>query len=140
MAFKSQTKKIGTTTYTVTPLGAQAGRSILMLLMGKMGPAITEGQKNGGGAAFVGALVSAMDEPTVERLCNEFAPRTEVKLGDGKAPNLDAIFENHFAGNYGELLGWLQFCLEVNYSSFFVEAQRLVGWGSPKTPPATGKD
>lgn len=64
-------------------------------------------------------VTDLVTEDELEHFVRLFMPTTRVRLSDGKTPMLGDIFDTHFAGHYGELLGWLSFCLEVNYADFF---------------------
>lgn len=57
----------------------------------------------------------------VELLATSFAPRTQVTQQgrDNWSQSLDKLYSEHFAGNYGALLKWLTFAVQVNLSSFF---------------------
>ena len=92
-----------------------------------LGPASAAAEK--GDEAALAAILSSLNESDVTYLCDVFASVTAVtggKYGE-KQPQLDSVFATHFAGNYGEMIGWLVFCVKVNFSSFFDGARDLLG-------------
>lgn len=103
------TKTIGETSYAVSQLGALQGREALRRLAAIAGPAI-----EGGETVFFGKLVASIQKDDLEYFCNLFAKSTIL---DGKVP-LASTFDVHFAGNYGDMLEWLIFAMEVNFKSF----------------------
>lgn len=116
---KSDSKQIGNHTYTVTQFGAREGGRVFIRITRLLGPAIGGGAE-GGAAAMIGQLSTALDESDFDSLCDTFAAATMVTGGDygAKQPQLKAVFDDHFAGRYDELLEWLLFAFEVNYGSF----------------------
>jgi len=117
---ESKTTTIGAYEYTVYQLGAIDGRRILTKLAKVAGPAFA-GLKPGQANDFFGKLLDALDVELVDALCDKFAEFTEVQLDAEHKPFLKGKFDDHFAGKYGEMLSWLVFCLEVNFSNFFQE-------------------
>lgn len=111
---KTESKQIGRYTYEVTQLGALKGRKVATRLA-KLLPALIEAKESG----ILAGLLDGVDESLVEYVCDAISPNTVVVLSDGKKPRLSDIFDVHFAGEYDELIGWLQFAIEVNFSSFF---------------------
>lgn len=124
------TKAIKNRQYEVIPFGALQGRKVFARLLQTVGPAL--GAVGGSAEAALGMLVSRLDEPTLEYLCEQFAPQTSVSHESKMVP-LQAIFDRHFACNYGEMILWLVFGLEVNFASFFVD---LLGSATPAEPKA----
>jgi hypothetical protein len=106
MLRKSESKVIGEYTYNVTQLGAVTGSKVFLRVLKVLGPLV--------GAKDVGALFDRLKEEDFTYLCEEFAKMSTVQLEKG-APQLNAIFDVHFAGKYGELIEWLRFCIEVNF-------------------------
>ena len=102
-------KVIGQTTYRVTQFGAVQGRKVLARLAKLL-------------VVAKSTDLAQLDlESELDYLCETFAPYTEIqRLGDPKRPQLKDEFEEHFIGRYDEMLGWLLFALEVNFSSFFI--------------------
>jgi hypothetical protein len=126
---QSQERTIGGTTYKVTQLGASTGLQLLVRLTKVLGPSIGELTKTGGanildakGDAVAGAIAKLAEHLTYEDLahtCDVLGEFTEI-LNGAKAMKLTReARELHFAGNYGELMRWIVFALEVNFGSFF---------------------
>ncbi len=114
---ETKSKAIGDNTYKVTQLGAGKGRKVLVRLLKVCGPAFALAA-SGDTTEALGKLAADLDEETADYLCETFAARTEVELSNGKSVDLASIMELHFAGNYGEMLEWLGFCVQLNYASF----------------------
>lgn len=134
MARHSETSPpIGDYRYRVTQLGVTQGLEVMaelakMLLPG-MGGMASGGlgkilQADTGSQQFAMAatkLAQAIDSAKVQKVVKVLAKTTAVfgeGFGDAGAP-LDIHLEDHFAGRYGELVGWMKFALEVNYGNFF---------------------
>ncbi len=109
---ETKSKTIGDHDYKVTQLGAGKGRKVLVRLLKTCGPAFALAAQ-GNPTEALGKLASDLDEETLDYLVEAFAARTEL---DGIG--LAGIMELHFAANYGEMLEWLGFCIQLNYSSF----------------------
>lgn len=118
MAFETKTKTIKSTQYDMRQFGALQGRKVLARLLQTVGPAI--GAIGGSPEAALALAISKFDSDTVDYLCDSFAPFTTIHV-NGKGIALEAVFNVHYAGNYGEMLQWLAFALEVNYASFFAD-------------------
>lgn len=121
MQFKTESKRLGSHIYTVTQLNAVTGRRALLRLSKILGPAFTEGLR-GGQAASYSAIASNLTENDLDYFCDLLSAQTSVRGGEyaeAAEPQLDKVFAEHFADNYFELLEWLSFALEVNFSSFF---------------------
>lgn len=128
---RTEERRLGTTNYKVTQLGASAGMQLLVRLTKVLGPSVGELTKTGGAAnildargdAVAGAIAELAKNLTYEDLahtCDVLGEFTEVGLEGGKWIRLNRDNrELHFAGNYGELMRWLVFALEVNFGSFF---------------------
>ncbi len=139
MPRKNESRQIGDCTYEVTQLGGIAGRKVFGRLVKLLGGAVgaLSGIKENGPDAMVAAfksLAENLDDQTIEYLCTTFDGLTQVHLPSGKTPNLRDVFDDHFAANYGDMVSWLVFCLEVNFGSFL---GARVGSGG-FAPPATG--
>jgi len=122
MARDSEVRNINGLDYKVVQLGAKQGRKVLIRLM-KVGGAglagLTGEQGLAGVVAGLAAAVQNLSEEDFEYFCDTLSPVTEVTLADGKRPQLNNAFDDHFAGDYGTMALWLAFALEVNFSSFF---------------------
>jgi len=141
MARTNKTKLIGSHTYEVTQLGAIEGRKVfarLAQVMGGMVGALAVGGKPNPVDAFK-SFAEAMTPEIMDYFCDTFTKVTQVHKDGNKVLYLKDIFDDHFADNYGEMVEWLTFCLEVNFASFLGGAGGLgallrkgtVGSGSP---------
>jgi hypothetical protein len=63
------------------------------------------------------SFANAMTPEIMDYFCETFEKCTQVHKGD-KVFFLKDIFDDHFCDNYGEMVEWLAFCLEVNFASF----------------------
>ncbi len=130
---KTEERLIGRYVYRVSQLGFTAGRQMLVRLTKALGPVLArmlEGASLATGklsvsgmstASVAGALyelAERLTEADLEYACAVFGMQTVVVI-DGRTPQLDKAFQElHFAGAYDEMIKWLGFCLEVNYSGF----------------------
>lgn len=90
---------IGNNNYRTTQLGAIAGRKMIPRL---------QGMAEGG-----------FTEDFIEYACKVFGPLSAVEVAPGKWPALtEGLQDSHFSGNYDELMKWIVFCVEVNFSDF----------------------
>lgn len=127
MARKTEKKKIGETEYEVQQFGARKGREVLFTLTTMLGPAaagfLKGGLSEGGILAAIQAFSETAKVEDFSRLCDEFASCTTVHLptitGQPLKVDLSKVFDDHFAGAYGDMLAWLAFAIGVNYSNFF---------------------
>lgn len=138
--FATETKQIGSYKYTVTQLDALKGRRAFTRLMRIAGPALGElaGAKTDIGSA-IEKLVERLSEDDVDHFCDLFAKVTSVSGGDfeNRSPQLDTIFAKHFAGQYLELVQWLVFCFQVNFSGFFAGAASLASQAAQQERAST---
>lgn len=123
-------KTIGDVQYKVHPLGAKQGCQVMTRLTRLLGGAL-KGQGMDIKKVDVGAMISgaleAMQESDLDFLCNTFAAKTMFSTDGGTSwPLLSSRFELHYSANYGEMFEWLQFCLEVNFGSFFEKAKKTL--------------
>ena len=125
MAFKTEEKKIGPCTYKVTQLGAIKGRAAFLRLVKVLGPmlggAVDQDGKVRDKDFDLGKLFASMtlDEDDLTYFCDLFGERTFVVKPDGKMPRLDNVFDEHFAGQYIDMVQWLAFAVKVNFADFF---------------------
>lgn len=118
--------------YQVTLLGAKQGRAMLVRLVKTLGPAVAaflEGVLNAKGGLDVSlALGSAealrdfidkLNDKDIADISDQLAHFTVVVLSPELQPQLDAVLDDHFAGNYQAYSQWLAFALEANFASFF---------------------
>lgn len=150
---KQEQKTIGDHVYTVSLLGAKNGTRMITTLIRVLGPSVAGLAAGGKGkdsavdfGAFAQGLAAAQGlEATVEKVIQDLAKASRVTLPDGNQPVLWDVYDMHFPGRYGELVGWLAFALEANFGSFFTGpgADVLgislgVGSGSGSPSDATG--
>ena len=123
--FKFEKKKIGAHTYYVTQLNALVGRKALVRLAKFLGPALASAGK-GNVTDALASVAENLSEVDVEYFCDLFAEKTVVTGGkyDEGEPDLHLIFDEHFAGEYLEMVQWLAFAFQVNFASFFAGAAR----------------
>lgn len=134
---ETKTRTIGSAFYAVNQLGALEGRKVLARLVamfGGMVGAIGEGGKADLVRGF-SSLANAITEDQMEFFCDTFSPWTQVTK-DGKTRVLKDCFDDHFVANYGEMVEWLGFCLEVNFASFLGGTGGIASLFSPKVPAA----
>jgi hypothetical protein len=124
------TKRIADCDYTITLLSADEGLPINALLLRVAGPTIATLVSEAGDfktladipwAAFAAAFRTAvhnLDAADLRQLVDAFAPKTLLKLPDGKKPVLSDVFGVHFAGKYGRMYQWLGFCIQANFADF----------------------
>jgi hypothetical protein len=125
-----KSRAIGDCTYKVTLLSAGEGLPVNALLLRVLGPAVAtlagelpdaRSLADMPWAALAKAFNSAiynLDAKDLRTLVDAFAPKTWVKLPDGKEPLLSDVFDLHFAGKYVRMYRWLAFCLECNFADF----------------------
>jgi len=138
MAFKSESKQIGKHRYTVTQLDAVRGSKAALRLAKVVGPALSAYSGEDAESKAISALLSNLEEKDFDYLRETLSSATTVaggKYGE-REPALDDVFAVHFAGNYGEMIGWLAFAVKVNFASFFSGVGELLsalGSASPST-------
>lgn len=80
--------------------------------------------------AIAGALFERLDEKEAPQLVRDMLHGTSV---EGKDPTMDRVFNEHFAGNYGELYQGIAHILKVNFGDLFTMAGAIgvrIGSGS----------
>lgn len=162
MALEFREKRIGSTAYRVTQLPAKRGRSMLVRFVRLAGPSAgafvgglgrsKDGTFDGGLALGIAEgvheLSLRMTDDDLTAICDEFAKYTVVIQSREVELRLEDVFDDHFAGRYDEMLAWLRFCLEVNFTSFFAGSSGvgaplaklskiLTQWQSPKGSTGT---
>jgi hypothetical protein len=111
--------------------------------------------------AVVGKIISGLSESIeaddIDFLCDEFSKTSDVQGGEETAwrqfaqpvplsAENGALLDMHFAGQYGELLQWLMFCVEVNYGDFLPGMENvslrgvLQGLGTVSQSQSTSRD
>lgn len=125
MGLETKSKTIGRYEYRVTQLGFKRGNATWIRLLKVLGPALgrlLEGGRSLGSLAIadsLGSLAANLTEDDLNYFCEVFGESTVVNVSADKQPILiPKLQETHFAGQYGEMLKWLAFCVEVNYSDF----------------------
>jgi hypothetical protein len=137
-------------TYRVTQLGALEGRRLMVRFVKGLAPMLEQIKLDfsavgkGGKAGLVGSLLEAqvektilpaiggfleqLDEKLFEELCDKFARLTEVRVDDQHGerwPDLNKVFDDHFAGRYGHMLRWFLRCLAINGGDFLPDLARM---------------
>lgn len=139
---EAKEKRIGPTTYRVTQLPAKRGRAMLVRFIKLAGPgagAFVGGLGRNQGGSFDGSLALGiaegvhdfalrLNDEDLDAICDEFARYTVVVKSREVELKLSDIFDDHFAGAYDQMMSWLRFCAEVNFTSFFVGSS---GTGTP---------
>lgn len=147
MAIKEETREINGATYTVQQFVARRGLALKTKLIKLIAPsafALIGGAKAQGGNiidADIGADVLSKsiktmldnlgDSADVERLVFEILSNT--RRNNAQIDGL--LFDDVYAGNYGELFKAVFFVIEVNYGSFF----RDMGIGNLQLPGSQDK-
>lgn len=134
--------------YQLTQLSATKGRGVLGVLTKVLGKAAgglggmdVEGSALGAG---LGAILESLDEATLKNLCDAFGPESRVLNDAGNWPALQGpVFDDHFAGNYGEMTLWLIECLKLNFADFLDAKKREMiaahlGLKASKSPSPMG--
>ncbi len=132
MSLTTETKQIGAHTYEVTQLNAIKGRGVFVRFVKLIAPAADaladtgNADQNARLAKALASVVANITDEDMNFFCEAFAPATCLVVTDdnGKTrrPGLKDLFALHFASNYGDMMAWLYFCLEVNFGSFFAAA------------------
>jgi hypothetical protein len=110
---KRSEKLIGECTYVVDTLPGTLG----IQTFEKVGPLCMLAVS--GGAPAVVQAIGNFDASKFIEACKAFATHTMLRKSDGKEPQLSNVFDDHFSGNYLEMVEWFAFCVECNYSNFF---------------------
>jgi hypothetical protein len=123
-------REIAGQVYKVTLLGAKQGRAMSVRLLKLIGPTLSsfvEGTVHGsdgaasiaiGAADAVRELAKHMSAEELAAISDELAKFTTVVIDAELEPQLFAIFDDHFAGRYDAMVGWLAFAIEANFASF----------------------
>jgi hypothetical protein len=123
MARTAVSKRIGDTTYHVTPLTTSESLGAAVRVANTLGPAVK--LLSTGGVVAFGQVLSDLKQEDIEFFTSMFRPVSVVEV-KGKRLALDAVYEDFFAANLGALFDWLAFCIEVNFKSFFPKIAALV--------------
>jgi len=122
---KFETQVIGDCSYTVTQLTAGAGLPVFSRLLSVL--AILNADSFASEEAFLAGVANVLRDPKLsehlEAFCAAFRGSTQVNL-NGNMIALDALYDEHFAGKYIELIQWLMFCIKLNFATSFLEAIR----------------
>ena len=136
MALDHVTRVLGRYEYTLTPMPARKASRLLARLFARFAPAL----KNADTSDVVGlvaALGAALDPDDLDALTEALIACTELQMHPAPMPRTvltAAIVDTLFAAEMGEMMQWLLFGLEVNYGSFFAEAQAKM---AARPAPAT---
>lgn len=121
---EKHTREIKGRTYKITQHGAKEGRKILarlLQLLGKPFGALSASEGMEAFAGAIGSFVAGLTPAEVDYFCDVYAPKTLVDMGEATDLPLNTVFDEYFAGAYGDMTLWLVACIEVNYASFFDE-------------------
>jgi hypothetical protein len=134
LASQAQSKRIGDTEYTVTPIGFRDARRVLVRVGNILGPKLAElitsiDMSKGVSNAFekdaaqaIGDLLGRITDADLQYLEDAFSPTTEIECdaAPNKRPQLvHAIKAGHFDTRLPEFFLWLGFALQVNFQRFF---------------------
>lgn len=114
---KVETRTIGNAIFKIQQLGAKEGRLVLARILRAVGPAIEDADH------ILSKLAASLADAEVTYLCDTFAKTTMVAMSDtpDREVPLTGVFDDIFAGNYGDMLKWLWECLQVNFGSFLAD-------------------
>lgn len=93
------------------------GLRVLTRLSAVVGPALA----NAGDVQLaVGSLLDRVKPDDVDWLIDEFAQQTEYLAGGGNWLKLSIgdVFDTAFGSNYGAVIKWLKWSLEINFADF----------------------
>jgi len=138
---KSDTREIGGKRYCVTQLAAEPGQRLFFQLAKLIGPSVAALLREWQGkevtpdtvAAALSEFVQTLTYAQFRDFVDTFMGSTDVLGEDDKRVKLLSMKALAFAGDYGSLMKWVAFCLEVNYASFFGDM------GLTTLPSAAGK-
>lgn len=149
MSLEFRDKVIGEHTYRTKQLGAVAARKLLMRLVKVLGPAFSAFLRNNASldskklldmkldviAQAVEEFSNIATDEDLEYVCAVFGAVSTVEFSDGRSIHLDKQGQDtHFSGRLFEMLKWLGFCLEANFSDFFVGMQNTANVNGPAYP------
>lgn len=90
-----------------------------------------------GGAPAIVQAVGEFNATKFLAACKAFADHTMLRKEDGKEPELSDVFEDHFAGNYLDMMEWFAFCVEHNYANFWAGLiAKLAKTNKPDSTPS----
>jgi hypothetical protein len=128
----AEERVIGDFTYRVTLLGAKAGVAMAVRLAKLLTPSAANGveglvgsRSDGLGSFAVGIgeclreLAARITPAELAQLQAELAQWTTVIIDAEREPQLNQIYDEHFAGHYDWMMEWFAFALEANFRSFF---------------------
>lgn len=143
MNLPQHTRVIAGKKYVVTTLSTDPGRKLWFKLLKICGPALGTFLRDAGAQLLTGdgnfslkavsmplagaaltELVAGLQESDFDAFYATFLESTALELEDDKGTRriqLESIKSVAFAGQYGIMVKWLGFCLEVNFASFFAE-------------------
>jgi hypothetical protein len=136
LAAQAQSKRIGDTEYTVTPLGFRDARRVLVRVGNILGPKLADllssidlakGLKASDvfeteAMRAIGDLLGRIEDKDLQFLEDAFSNTTTIVVDSApdKSPLLvHAIKAGHFDLRLPEFFAWIGFCLFVNFARFF---------------------
>lgn len=141
---KTEERRIGEHEYRVRQMPGREALAMFTTLTKTVGPAVAA--LAGGKGASVKSLLDQevatlaqalttlcddLDPGRVQSVARDFAAHSQLRLNlngtDTWQPlSNEAVFDDAFAGRIDELLGWLAFCVEVNFRGFLSASRKLV--------------
>lgn len=137
MALEVKTERIGDYTYRVTQLGARESGRVFFRLCNIFAPIFDgldiKGSKDLEAAALGGIsrALKTIKAEDFEFLVTAFGKSTEVETSPEVWPRIDKVYEEHFAGRFGDQFRWVAFCINVNYASFLGDIKAKLEEKSP---------
>lgn len=110
---KTESKVIGGITFEVTQLGALKASKVFFRLLKVLGPAFA--------SKDIGKLFSLVTEDDLDYFINAFSETTFVKgapQASMKNGPLNQTFDFVFVGAMKDMMEWLLFCIQLNFSDF----------------------
>ena len=124
---KTESKDIDGVTYEVTALGGFQGLETFAKLVKLIGPVIANKDD-------LTKALQGLDPTELVVLAKTFAacthvtPQPNVEDAAKVGGPLDKIFDLHFSQNYGRMMKWLYFCIDLNFGDFLKgSGQELLG-------------
>jgi hypothetical protein len=114
--------QVGEHTYRIYMLDATRGYPLYCKLLGQVGGVLEAGGKldsQGKELALrlLGRAIQSLTPELVGELIKAFGSSSQLVTNGGAQP-VQAVFATHFAGKYGDMMGWLYECAKVNFESF----------------------
>ena len=139
MAPEAKKKEIDDFVYEVTPLPFGIGHKALLRFLKIAAPVMASVMEKRGttelaAAAAIRMIPAILSEDDITHFSSVFGKYTRYQSGDKWVPLVAENQELHFAGRYSAFFGWLAFCVEVNFSSFFGDLIKQAGGVADRVP------